>query len=280
MKIKLMLCLTAYIATMAFANESFSQIDTLDDPIKPFKRSTVFLAGPVAGYNNSFHNAKIASFVDDPICPFFNNGFSGGYYLGISFEYLIGNIKDSRTSVIARVLYNSMPSYFSKEGDSYPSLVEDQNSQNGYSTVMSSTNHTIDVSYTCLTAEVCFKINLFNDFGITCGPTFDLPLSSRMEQVYSLTNPDYVQFKRNNNSEYRYGDNDRKIYVYEGEVPEMNAYRLGLKLGLQYEINYLIKGAYLVPAIYYNQALTKLSSKENWFVNALQIGMDLRFAIK
>jgi hypothetical protein len=36
---------------------------------------------------------------------------------------------------------------------------------------------------------------------------------------------------------------------------------------------------YVVPAVYYNYGITKLTSMENWYVHALQMGVDIRFSL-
>lgn len=250
----------------------------LSDPLRPKVVGTPIYLGPVVGYNRSLHSVDLASFVDDPLCPFFSNGTANGFYAGLSFEYLLGNVTDSKSSIIARALYNTMPASFTKEGDRYPSLVEDPSSPTGYTTVFSKTQHSIEVTYSMLTFEVMYKLNFLQALGVTVGPTFDFPMSKKLDQVYKLIEPDYVQFKRNTdpNVHYRYADNDRTIYVKEGDIPESSGFRLALKAGLQYEI--LLGRMYVVPAVYYNYALTKLTTTENWYVHALQMGVDVRFA--
>jgi hypothetical protein len=37
-------------------------------------------------------------------------------------------------------------------------------------------------------------------------------------------------------------------------------------------------GMYIVPAVFYNFGVTNLNSDFDWRVNALQIGVDLRFS--
>jgi len=77
---------------------------------------------------------------------------------------------------------------------------------------------------------------------------------------------------------YQSTDNDRTIIIKEGDIPESNAFRFGVKAGVQYEI--ITAGrTYIVPAIYYNFGITNLSSRENWRVNSLQMGVDIRFAL-
>jgi len=67
--------------------------------------------------------------------------------------------------------------------------------------------------------------------------------------------------------------------MHEGDIQDVSKLRIGLKVGLQYEIN--IPGQfYLVPAVYYNLGLTNLSQEEDWRVSALQIGLDIRRAIR
>ncbi len=255
----------------------------LANPLEPVQVRMPILLGPVVGYNRSVHTADIASFVDDPLCPFFTNGTANGFYVGFSFEYLLGSAVDSRSSLIARVLYNTMPADFEKEGDKHPSLVEDLSQSTGYRVVESTTRHAIEVAFSTLTAEVCYKFNFLEGLGVTVGPTFDIPLSKSMTQVYQLLEPNYVQFKRNQEALekgeiVRYEDNDRTIVVYDQDVPEASGFRLGLKAGLQYEI-ILGKRYYIVPAFYYNYAVTKFSSVENWFVHAIQFGVDIRFSL-
>jgi hypothetical protein len=51
---------------------------------------------------------------------------------------------------------------------------------------------------------------------------------------------------------------------------------VGIKAGLQYE---LTLGRWRVmPGMFYNFAITKVTSRENWRANALQLGVDFRTA--
>lgn len=279
MKVRLLLAIAALII---FSNiDVFSQEEAEANPLGPGKTSSAIYLGPVAGYNRSMHSVRLSSFVDDPLCPFFENGSNNGFYAGMSYEQLIGNPKNSRHSIIARVLYSSLPSSFTKEGDTYPSLVDD--GHGGYTTVNSSTRHSIDVSYNLLSVEVMYKFNALGNLGLTAGPTFDFPLKKTLTQVYQIVSPDNVQFKVDSafvatHPGAKYQDNNRTIIVRDGNIPNSSSFRFGLKLGLQYE--FIMNGRYyIVPAIYYNLGLTNLSSDESWKVNALQAGVDVRFAL-
>jgi hypothetical protein len=249
------------------------------DPLNPGSTSTAIYLGPVLGYNRSMHSVKLSSFVDDPLCPFFENGSNNGFYAGLSYEQIFGNKVGSKHSLIARVLYSTLPSSFSKEGDVYPSLVDD--GKGGYTTVNSSTRHTIEVAYNLICVEIMYKFNAIGNLGLTAGPTFDFPIKKTLVQNYEIVQPDNVQFKRNPDyiaKGYQYLNSDRTIQVMNGDIPGASGFRFGLKFGLQYEI---ITGAkyYIVPAVYYNLGLTNVTTKESWKVNALQAGVDVRFAL-
>ena len=279
MKVRLLLLAFATLM-IAMTTNVFSQVDEAEaDPLTPGVTKSAIYLGPVFGYNRSLHTADLASFADDPLCPFFQNGTANGFYVGLSYEHHIGNIKNSRHSVIGRVLYNSMPASFTKEGDVYPSLVDIQGRD---TTVYSSTKHSIDVAYSMITAEVMYKFIVIPGMGLglTIGPTFDFPMTKTLNQKYQLIEPLNFQFKRVENWEqlgYKYEDFDRTIIVQDGDIDEASGFRMAIKLGVQYELYF--KKFYVVPAIYYNFALTKVTSAEDWKVNALQIGVDVRFAL-
>jgi hypothetical protein len=270
-------------------NVSFSQEGQgeISDPLTPAQKRTKYYLGPVAGYNRSLHSVELASFVDDPLCPFFSNGFANGYYAGISFEYPLGNPKDSRSSIIARVVYNTLGASFEKEGDLYPSLVDDPNNPGKFTTVLSKTRHSIDIKYNAVTFEAAYKFNLIGTFGLTVGPCFDFAIKKNMEQLYQIVEPLNVQFQRSPDAVakgYVYRDNDRTIVVFpnntqaDGTIPGASSLRVGIKFGVQYEI--LLGRMYIVPVAYYNWGLTKLTPNFNgWYVNAIQMGVDVRFSI-
>lgn len=260
-----------------FPYETFGQDE--DTPLIPVQQGTRIYVGPVAGYNRSMHSVDLASFVDDPLCPFFSNGTANGFYAGLSFEYHLGDPTDSWHSIIVRGLYSTLPAGFEVEGDTYPSLVDD--GQGGYTTVLSSTRHSIDVEYSYASFEICYKVNPVSGtgFGITVGPTFDFPFTKTMVQRMDLVEPLNVQFRRDPNSGYKYENNDRTIIVKDGDIEGASGFRFGLKVGVQYEI-LMGKGWYIVPVAYYNYGITKVTPDiENWNVNAFQMGVDVRFAL-
>jgi hypothetical protein len=104
-----------------------------------------------------------------------------------------------------------------------------------------------------------------------------------LQQRYELVEPEfvdiggrryYVQFEPDPN--YRYENNGRTIIIRDGDIEERTGLRAGIKAGLQYE---LTLGRWRVmPGMFYNFAITKVTSRENWRANALQLGVDFRTA--
>lgn len=260
--------------------------ESKNNPLQPdYQRAPVYV-GPVFGYNRSLHSVTLSSF-DEAICPRFENGNSNGFYVGISWENMLGDAVNTTSSIIVRALYNTMPASLEVSENPIPSLVtivDDNGAPIDEKIINSSTIHTQEVSYSMITAEIMYKLNPIEGIplGFSVGPTFDFAMTKTQDQRYSLVQPLEAQFKRNQQAideyGYQYVDNDRTIIIKEGDIPESNAFRFGLKAGVQFEI--ITSGRmYIVPALYYNFGITNLSSRENWRVNALQMGVDVRFAL-
>jgi hypothetical protein len=270
MKVRLLIF---FVALMTSGASLFAQGD-MDNPLEPVVRKTPIYLGPVVGYNRSIHTVDLKTFANDPLCPTFQNGSANGFFAGLSFEYLLGNPTFSTSSVILKALYNSLP--VSLVEPSVEGALPSRNSQGQI--VLSDVQHTNDVTYNVLTVETFYKMNLVGGLGVFAGPTFDFALSKDHNQKLELINPENAQFVPVENSGYKYSTDLRSITVSEGDIPNSNAFRLGLKAGVQYEI--LMGSFYLVPHVSYNLGVTNLSSSEDWRVNALQIGLDLRYALK
>ena len=273
--IPLVLVLGFMMAGMTFAQD-------LNNPLVPtYQRPPIYI-GPVFGYNRSMHSVNLASF-DEAICPRFQDGDANGFYVGLSWEQMLGEAATSNSSFIVRVLYNTMPANLETSENPIPSLVTVVNANGdpiSETILNSSTIHTQEINYAMITGEVMYKLNPISGLplGFTIGPTFDFAMSKTQDQRYKLVLPLEAQFKKNADAGYTYVDNDRTIIIKEGDIPESEAFRFALKAGIQYEI--ITSGKmYIVPAVYYNFGITNLSSRENWRVNALQMGVDIRFAL-
>ncbi|TAL69847.1 MAG: hypothetical protein EPN82_04290 [Bacteroidetes bacterium] len=289
MKVRL-LTGTIIVFLILLSIKSFSQGD-LDNPLLPVEKAKPIYVGPVVGYNKTIHNVDLLTF-DDPtkLCQPFEKGGSNGFYAGISFEYLLGDVKASQSSIIGRVLFNSMPAFMERGQDDYYTLVQNPQDPTKWDPMKTSTKHEGEVSYNLLTAEICYKLNPIPKvpLGFTVGPTFDFVITKKMYQTYKLIgdplNAKFIgpitQAERDlwNLKGWKIIDDGRTILIKDGPIDKANPFRLGLKVGVQYEI---ITGTqmYIVPAIYYNYGITKVTSKDNWRVSAIQIGVDVRWAL-
>jgi len=265
------------ITTIVFSYRANAQAANAN-PLNPGVTSSAIYLGPVLGYNMSMHSVNLASFAEDPLCPFFENGSSNGFHIGVFYEQILGKV-DSKHSIVARLLYNSLPAYFEKVGDEYPSLVDD--GQGGYTTVLSSTQHTVDVTYNLISLDLMYKFNMVAGLVLTVGPSVDYVMSNNLSQKYSIVKPNNVQFKPTNDPNLKYINNNRTIIVYDGDIGKgqgSSSTRFALKFGVQYEI---ITGGKVdfIPGFFYNLGLTNATSNENWKVSAIQASVDIRFAL-
>jgi hypothetical protein len=99
---------------------------------------------------------------NDP-CPTFVNPNDNGFYVGFSYEQLLGDYKNSNSSIIARIMYQTMPSYKEVGGRRYPQVVDIIDPNTGLSigqqTVYSTLLNTDQISYSMVTLDVVYKIN-------------------------------------------------------------------------------------------------------------------------
>jgi len=273
------------ISTFALLNTVIVSAQDEDDPLKPKLKSTPIYVGPVLGYNRTYHSVDLATYNSTVPCPIFTNGDNNGYFFGASIEYILGAAKDSKSSVIGRILYNTFPASFSKESGEastggFPSLDKDGNPT--YSDVL----HTNEVKFSTITIEAMYKFNFMNSLGLVVGPSIDVvSLAKSQEQKMSLVKPANASFKVNPDAkDIRYTDfvsgnsNPRGIILKEGDIAG-SGIRFGLKAGIQYEI-ITKSNMYIVPSLSYNLGLTSISSDQTWRVSAIQVGVDIRFAIK
>ncbi len=243
--------------------------------------------GPVAGINRSLHSGGFSSRFSEASCPNFEEGTDNGFYLGFSGEYLIGENKNSTSSIIARVIYDYQPAFFERPGDVYPSRL-----QSG-AEINTMVRHTTTVKYSLIQFEAMYKFNLPGTMlGLTAGPQIGIPVRTEQDQRYELVfdpnNPGIsfvdgdlekivpkehwtMGFKPRFTDEYR-----TAIQLYDGPVINASSFRAAVKLGLQYEL--LLGMAVLVPCAYYNLGITKMNPDDPWRMNAIQFGADLRYA--
>jgi hypothetical protein len=259
---------TLFSINGAFAQEAESGTDEFGG-----KTNAIYL-GPVVGYNRSMHNipSELASFADNVPCPTFKNGTANGFHVGLFYEQPFS--AKSAHSVIARAMFSTLPASFTVDGDNLPSLADD--GAGGYKTIYSTTQHTLDVNYNMLAFDVMYKFKAVGELVLTVGPTFDLMMTKKILQKYKIIAPDNIQFIKQPNVVYE--DNYRTIVVNDNEIKEGAGLRAAIKAGIQYEIR-LGGRTEFIPGFFYNYAITKVTSTDDWRVNALQFSVDVRFTL-
>ncbi|MES2765646.1 MAG: hypothetical protein V4642_07255 [Bacteroidota bacterium] len=262
---------------------SFAQDDDLSDPLNPKAAPPRIYIGPVAGYNRAIHTGKFASIPNSvnnsPVpCPIFDGGSKNGFYVGGTMEYLLGNPKDAVSSIIGKLVYNYLPGSFAITG--LPYNVVDPNGRPVSTTVQ----HVDEVNYQTIDLELLYKLNLFgSSFGVVAGPTMGMSLGKATHlQQFELVQPTNATFEVDPEAEakhLKYSDDKRTITISDGELPNAETLRAAIKAGVQYEILNLFgsRRFILAPHVFYNFGITKLTSAENWRVNAFQTGVDLRY---
>lgn len=245
------------------------------NPLEPEKAPSRIFIGPVIGYNRVMQTGGFQYYANPdnaPLCPTLEDGSSNGFFAGVNMEIILGNPKDSRSSLIFRLLYDRLPSSFIQRNDQLPSrIIVGQDTR----TILTTTEFTADVTYTTIDFEAMYRFGLgTTGFGIQAGPVISYAIEKKVEQLLKLVDPPNAQFVPDPN--YAYRDFNRTVVIYSGDIPESNALRIGLKAGIQYEI--FLRRMTIVPSLNYNFGITNLTRNESWRVSAVQAQVDVRFA--
>lgn len=248
---------------------------TISNPMEPLRDPPKILVGPIGGFNQNFHTGGFTSLAPEAVCPNFTTGEAVGFFNGLSAEMILDSLKDSHNSLVMRVMYDSRPSSFAESGDEFPTSVVANGRRR---IVLSSTQHSAEISYSMLAADLVYKLMIGDSrIAIAAGPSFGYVIDASLHQRFDLIEPLNAQFDPNANSRFPLENNGRSLVIFRGDIPDINRWRVGLKMGLMYEVN--LHNFIAVPAIWYDIGLTKLTKTENWRVNALQLGVDVRFAM-
>jgi len=269
-----------------FTQSAFGQ---LDNPLAPAQEGKPFYIGPVFGYNRVMHNTNkpaIPLALDEVPCPSFENGSANGFFAGVSVEFMLGEAANSKSSIIGRLLYNTFPSYFEQQGDDLPTTVNIAQSDGSVVPTETITfiNYLNDITYSTASLDILYKFNFINSgkvgIGIVAGSTFDFTMQATEINRLKLVSPDNALLIQNpalvQERGWSYPDG-KTLQFNDGDITNAAGFRMGFKIGFQVEFSF--QKLIVVPNIMYNLAITELSPDYDWRVNALQIGVYIRFAI-
>lgn len=253
------------------------------NPLEPEQVSKPYYIGPVFGYNGVSHagDREVIETTGSVPCPSFEDGSENGFYAGVAFEYLLGGAKNSTSSIIAKVLYSTMPAFVEKEGQELPANLSSAVDQGNTTPTQTLINFTNEISYSVLSVEALYKLNVAGTaFGVVAGVALDFTLEASETAQMELVSPENGRFIPSDDIPDGWGYPDPKTLRFgpEGgqDIEGAAGFRAGIKAGLQYEFNFT--GFLIVPHIFYNYGLTDLVGDDNWSVSVFQIGTDIRFA--
>jgi len=274
MKIKLNQFFILFIGALVFSSSVMAQRGgetQYANPLLPSKKPTPIYFGPAGGVNITQHPMTMPT-----ICNSFEQGVGIGLYGGITLERLFGDVATSSSSIIFRLLFNMYPGSDSREDVSCNILPT-----TGGNPVEQNVKDALNISYNAVTFEAMYKINPIPAFGlgIVVGPAIDYIITKTKKWTYELTTKGMYWNQDLFREKYPYVtfEDGQTAVMYDGEVEDASSIRFGVKAGVQYEI-LLGSKLYVAPAIVYNFGITPVTSQHSWRVNALQVGIDARFA--
>lgn len=282
MRIRSLLLGLIALFLMQFGTANAQNGVNLSNPLQPVKTKSVIYFGLSGGYNKVYHNVNMKTFAYDVLCPTFEDGHDNGYHIGGFYEQMIGPA-GTKHSVIIRGLYNTYNSKFEKEGDRLLSRVTDANGNED--DIYTVTNHKNEIKYAAASLDLMYKFRAvkFPNLGylvFTGGPTADFITKKTMTQTLNLVSPNNVQFKEMElPAGQKYSADRRSIIVYDGDIDGAKSVRVGMKVGAQLELKVPNIPIDIIPGVFYNFALTNVDAQD-WKVNILQIGVDIRYALK
>jgi len=264
MKINLLTILFATMLLLVLSsNSAYSQRGVAKEyasPLDPSAKATPIYIGPAFGYNHLGHSMTIPTFTNDPTgeCKEFKNASGPGFFGGFTVEYLFGEVESSSSSLIFRALFNTYGGTNKVREETYPILHPDD------FPIDQDCESIMDISYNAATFEVMYKINPIPamGLGIIVGPAFDFILTRNRTHDFDLVEPKNGKFSEKTKNDFpdaEFLNFDRTIRFYDGEIEEALGFRLGLKVGVQYEI-LLGSKLYIAPSLAYNFGITSVSS--------------------
>lgn len=274
--------LCVFLLTLSLTcQNAFAQDEEDVSPIAAGKAPPRIYMGPIVGYNRVMNSGGFPSFSNDVNCPTFTDGSGSGFFAGWAFEYLLGDPKTSKSSIIARVIYDNLPSSFTQSGDRLPSLVRDA-VNNRDTVIFTTTQHVAEIKYTTIDLDIMYRFNLgATPLGLTAGIAPGFAMTQQAVQKFMLIEPlnarlvpppDTAAVKP-----IRYEDFGRTAIIRDEAIKNASAFRFALKFGMQYEI--ILRKLTLIPSLHYNVGLTDMTSTDSWKINALQAGIEARFAL-
>jgi|GEM_PF-3700084 len=184
-----------------------------------------------------------------------------GYFIGLSYEYEIGNPYESLSSIICNVQYDNKPGKVNRYNISQ-TLNPIEEETIGFSKIK------IDYSFSFITTEIFYKQNFFRrvPIGIIVGPYFSIPVK---------LNANETLYNRVNNIDSIKIAPEEKI-IYNDEIKNAKAIDIGFIAGIQYEV-IVGRDFKIIPSVIYKHSLTGIQYKSDWKITSMDFGISIRY---
>jgi hypothetical protein len=210
------------------------------------------------------------------------------YFFGIAFENSLGLGLES--SIIWKLYYNSFSFFYSKKGSELKYWEYDSVLQHD---VIKSLKLRWDWEgkYSLLSLDILPKIKIpYFGLGVFAGISFSYLLESNYNEVYRMLESGNVRFIGPVNEGYRMSENKKEIFMREGEIPDKNDLRFGIKAGLTYDFE--IWGFLISPFLAFDYPLNSVVNRikldcppddcsytadAHWRIIYYQAGIDLKY---
>lgn len=192
--------------------------------------------------------------------------------MGLVYEHIIGNPINGRMSFLMKANYSTLHTLNQDNGDTYVTKVPEYDQYGNLISDKYYTNNpsfSSQIDYTVVSLEFLYRICPFSscNLGIVAGTTFDYTLYTYYVELFDLNT--------STNTAASYVTNYK--ISSEGQIDDAEKFRIGIKAGLQYDIE-IGRCFYITPAAFYNAGLTSLSRDKQWTIHAVQASIDLKFA--
>jgi hypothetical protein len=218
-----------------------------------------------------------------------------GYNIGLSYEERLGesnpyyywseNEKPNTSvqSIIVNLRYSALK--FSSEtsiiNPEYNNQMLDLSGREKDSSQIP-INYKNEIELATICADVLYKLNIFKNFGILAGASFDRVVKHNLKESLSLINSDQtLKFKKQEG--IILDESARNGTLFNGEIPNYNEIQLIFKLGTQYEIiiahslnNHQM---YIIPYFIYGYNVIKMTKNSDTKLSNLNFGFVIRFTL-
>ncbi len=132
--------------------------------------------------------------------------------------------------------------------------------------------HSIDATLISVGLEPLLEFQLFSGFSLYGGPYLAYRAVASFEQKEEITQPDFGVFE----------DTQTRVRNrFADDVPDLERLALGLSFGLSYDLPLnSTRTALLAPEVFYTLGLNNISSSVDWQVDALRVGVAVKWVHK